>query len=71
LPGALLTPAQAADALGVTARVLEHWRGCGDGPAFVRLSRKTIRYRAEDLQAFVAAARRASTAPGAGLPARG
>jgi len=71
VPGALLTPAQAADALGVTSRVLERWRGCGGGPVFVRLSRKSIRYSAEDIQAFVAAGRRASTAPGAGLLTEG
>jgi hypothetical protein len=63
---ALLTPDQAGEMLGVTARVLERWRGSGDGPKFVRLSRKTIRYRIEDMEAFVAESRRASTAPGSG-----
>jgi hypothetical protein len=62
----LLTPDQAGDLLGVTARVMERWRGCGDGPKFARLSRKTIRYRVEDIEAFVAANLRVSTAPGAG-----
>jgi hypothetical protein len=55
-----MTPA--ADRLSVTAKVLERWRGTGDGPAFVRLTCKTIRYWCEDLDAFVAGRTRASTA---------
>jgi hypothetical protein len=58
----LITPAQAADLLRVRAKVLERWRGTGEGPAFVRLSSKTIRYRREDIDAFVAGRVRASTA---------
>ena len=61
----LLTPPQAADLLGVSARCLERWRRTGDGPPFVRLSTKSIRYRIEDLDAFVASSVRASTAQGA------
>lgn len=61
-PGELITPAQAADQLHVQAKVLERWRGTGDGPAFVRLTSKTIRYRPEDIDAFVAGRVRASTA---------
>ena len=60
----LLAPAQAADLLGVRAQVLERWRGTGDGPAFVRLSSKTIRYRRQDIAAFVAERVRSSTAQG-------
>jgi len=60
-PG-LITPAAAAGRLGVNAKVLERWRGSGDGPAFVRMSSKTIRYRPEDLEAFVAGRVRTSTA---------
>ena len=63
-PGELITPAVAADRLSVTAKVLERWRGTGDGPVFVRLTSKTIRYRPEDLDAFVAGRTRASTAAG-------
>jgi hypothetical protein len=58
----LLTPAMAGDRLKVTAKVLERWRGTGEGPSFVRLTSKTIRYRAEDIEAFVAGRTRASTA---------
>jgi len=58
----LLLPAQVADRLSVSTKVLERWRGAGDGPAFVRLTRKTLRYRASDVEAFVTAKVRASTA---------
>jgi hypothetical protein len=57
----LITPAKAADLLSVTPKVLERWRGSGDGPAFVRLTSKTIRYRAEDIEAFVAGHIRTNT----------
>jgi hypothetical protein len=60
----LLTPAQAAGQLGVSEGVLERWRGTGDGPRFARLSRKTIRYRTEDLAAFVENRVVSSTAAG-------
>jgi hypothetical protein len=58
----LLTPEAAGLHLGVSAKVLERWRSRGEGPAFARLSRKTIRYRAEDIDAFVAGSVVASTA---------
>jgi predicted site-specific integrase-resolvase len=61
----LLTANQAAERLGVTAQALERWRGNGSGPAYIKLSGKYVRYRHEDLDAFVAASRRHSTAQGA------
>jgi predicted DNA-binding transcriptional regulator AlpA len=30
------------------------WRGTGDGPRFVRLGHRTIRYRLADVEAFIA-----------------
>ena len=33
--------------------MLERLRGTGDGPDFIKLTSKTVRYRAEDLEAFV------------------
>ena len=63
----LLTPVQAADILSVSARVLERWRGTGKGPQFVCLNRKSIRYRVEDIEAFVTKSLCLSTAPGASL----
>jgi hypothetical protein len=60
--GDLLTSAETAQRLGVSSKALERWRGTGAGPAFVRLSRKTIRYRAEHVEAFVTERVRTSTA---------
>ena len=57
----LLKPDAVAARLGVTAKVLERWRGTGAGPAFVRLSRKSLRYRAGDVESFIAARVRFST----------
>ena len=60
--GILLTPAEAAERLGVTERVLERLRMTGEGPDFVKLTSKTLRYRQEDLEAFVINNVRRSTA---------
>ncbi len=58
----LLHPTEAAKRLHVSEHVLERWRSTGEGPSFVRLTRKTIRYRVEDLRAFVDNNLRISTA---------
>lgn len=61
-PAELVTPAEAARMLQVGVTALERWRTTGDGPAFVRLSSKTIRYRRGDIESFVADRVRTSTA---------
>jgi hypothetical protein len=38
----LLTPAAVAELLGVKPKVLERWRGAGEGPRFVRLHRRCL-----------------------------
>ncbi len=58
----LLSPKEAAAYLGATEKALENWRGTGDGPAFIRLSPRYVRYAQEDLDAHIAASRRRSTA---------
>jgi hypothetical protein len=60
--GNLLTPDKAAERLGVSVRVLERLRGTGDGPDFIKLTSKTLRYRLEDLDAFVISNVRRNTA---------
>jgi hypothetical protein len=60
----LLTPDAVAGRLGVSTKALERWRGTGEGPAFVRLSRKTLRYEAAAVDAFIASRVRTSTAVG-------
>ncbi|CAH2603760.1 Helix-turn-helix domain-containing protein [Rhodovastum atsumiense] len=62
--GGLLTTAGAAAWLGVRRKALERWRCSGGGPPFVRLGRKTVRYRVRDLEAYVACCVRTSTADG-------
>ena len=61
-PADLITPAEAATQLRVTPKVLERWRYTGEGPLFIKFSSKTIRYRTDDIDAFVAERVRASTA---------
>ena len=57
----LLTQREAASVLRLSERTLERWRVAGIGPRFIRLSRRSIRYRQEDLAAHVAAHVVAST----------
>ncbi len=56
----LLTEKQVAALLRVTVKALQAWRGRGGGPPFVKMGR-CVRYRLEDLEAFVRAALRQST----------
>ena len=57
---ALLTEQEAAVLLKVTVKAVQGWRYRGGGPRFVKVGR-CVRYRLEDLQAFVLAALRMST----------
>ncbi|WP_076680394.1 AlpA family transcriptional regulator [Microbacterium sp. RU33B] len=45
----LLTQAQVADILAVSPRALEDWRVTGDGPPYLKLSHKVLRYDAAAL----------------------
>ncbi len=56
----LLTEQQLAAVLHVKVKSLQAWRSRGGGPPFVKLGR-CVRYRLEDLEAFLTASRRAST----------
>ncbi|WP_203310070.1 helix-turn-helix transcriptional regulator [Sphingomonas beigongshangi] len=58
----LLLPRTVGEMLGLTERTLERWRITGEGPRYVKLSRSTVRYLAEDVAAFIAASLRANTA---------
>jgi hypothetical protein len=57
----LLTPDEAAAWLRVKKGHLARLRVVGGGPPFVKLSRRCIAYRLEDLEAFIAARIRRST----------
>jgi predicted DNA-binding transcriptional regulator AlpA len=58
----LLRPDAVAGRLGVATATLATWRGTGAGPAFVRLSHKTVRYQPAEVEKFIAERVRASTA---------
>lgn len=59
MPERLLNPREAAQLLGVKPSTLERWRsasrsnGPPRGPAFVKLGGKRIRYRPEDIVAYI------------------
>ncbi|HCS28657.1 MAG TPA: DNA-binding protein [Spongiibacteraceae bacterium] len=57
----LLTTKEAADQLGVSAAYLERDRWAGAKVPFVRIGKRAIRYRQEDLDRFVASRVHSST----------
>lgn len=57
----LLTEAQAAQLLGFSPRTLQAWRVRGGGPTFVHVSARCVRYRREDLEAWIEERLRIST----------
>ncbi len=58
----LLTETEAADYLGVSPRTLSNWRTRGgEGPDYVKVGAKTVRYDLEDLKEYIAARRQNST----------
>lgn len=57
----LLTTKQAADRIGLTESFLEARRVRGDGPLYVRISQRCVRYAPGDLAAWVDERRTNST----------
>lgn len=57
----LLTTKEAAQYLSVSAAFLERDRWAGAKIPFVRIGSRSIRYRAEDLEAYIASKVRQST----------
>jgi len=53
LQGPILKPKEAAAYLKVQPGTLKTWRWSGNGPRFIRVGKKSIRYRLEDLEAFI------------------
>ncbi len=51
----LLTQTEAATLLDIEQRTLESWRQHRVGPRFIRYSRRCVRNRVEDIQAWLAA----------------
>ena len=60
----LLDERAAAAALGMTPRAMQEWRRRGDGPPYVRISSRCIRYRPEDLRQWAAERLRVAPEPG-------
>ena len=56
----LLTTAEAAAFLALKKNTLEIWRVQGSGPAFIKLG-GAVRYKASDLENFIASRTKAST----------
>lgn len=49
----LIPERDAADFLGYTMRALQNWRTRGGGPAFIKVSSRSIRYRRRDLMVWI------------------
>lgn len=47
-----LTTEQAAGLIGVDKRTLDNWRSLGRGPAYLKPSKRVIRYLYADILAF-------------------
>jgi predicted DNA-binding transcriptional regulator AlpA len=57
----LINEKKAAELLGYTVRALQGWRVRGGGPAYVKVSSRSIRYRRRDLVAWAEARLKSST----------
>ena len=57
----LVRQEDAALILGVTPRCMENWRHRGEGPKFVRISGRCIRYRKSDLYEWIEGRVKSST----------
>lgn len=65
----LLDPRAAALRLAVAPQTLAKWRCTGGGPRFIRLSARMIRYRARDVDAWLAARTASHTTSAPPVPA--
>lgn len=57
----IFTTREAASMLGLKPSTLEVWRCRGGGPTFIKYGGKAVRYRQEDLDAFINQNRRTNT----------
>lgn len=56
-PEPLLSPEETAEYLGVSKDHLRRLRRSGEGPAWIRVSERVVRYKLSDLQSWVEARR--------------
>ena len=47
-----LTTEQAASIIGIDKRTLDNWRSLGRGPAYIKPSKRLIRYLHDDVVAY-------------------
>jgi Helix-turn-helix domain len=57
MPADMLTPEELAARWGISPYTLAGRRQHGEGPPFLKLGHRTVRYRLEDVEAFEAASR--------------
>jgi excisionase family DNA binding protein len=57
----LMTEGEVANFLGVDQSTIRRWRYEGNGPHFIRLGKKAIRYSYDDLQEHLSANRHKCT----------
>ncbi|MCG3113346.1 MAG: helix-turn-helix domain-containing protein [Candidatus Manganitrophus sp. SB1] len=60
-PDELYVERQAAQFLKVSEKTLQSWRFTGNGPKFVRISKRCVRYRRRDLTDWIEQHLKAST----------
>ncbi|MGH8118338.1 MAG: helix-turn-helix transcriptional regulator [Rhodanobacteraceae bacterium] len=51
--GNLLSDVELAALLGASVQTVRNWRWRGEGPRFVKLGGRMVRYRPDDVQAFI------------------
>ena len=66
VPRSLLTEKEAAALLNVTPSCLQAWRYRGEGPPFIKISARCVRYRWIDLQLWIDGGRFSNTSEYAG-----
>ena len=54
LLGKKLTDCEAAEVCGVKVGTLRKWRLLGNGPRYLKVGRRSVRYLVSDLQEFLA-----------------
>lgn len=60
-PEYLITESQAAEFLGISVKTAQGWRFKGEGPQFVKVGKKAIRYQIQDLLDWIEFQKRRST----------
>lgn len=51
--GCLLTDVELSELLGVSLQTIRNWRWRNEGPRYVRIGARCIRYQPQDILAFI------------------